>query len=70
MQKIANKKGAEKWKKIFEMINEVTERDNLTYDDLKEIFSIGYELYKHKKGVMKNGCKIIKRYKSEVRSAG
>lgn len=70
MQKIANKKGADKWKKVFEMINEVTERENLTFNDLKEIFSIGHELYKLKKGAMNNGRKVIKRYKSQMRSTG
>jgi len=70
MQKIANKKGADKWKKVFEMINEVTERENLTFNDLREIFSIGHELYKRKKGVMNNGSKTIKRYKSQMRSTG
>lgn len=70
MQKIANKKGAEKWKKVFEMINEVTESESLSFNDLKEIFSIGYELYKLKKGAMDNGRKVIKRYKSQVHSTG
>jgi hypothetical protein len=64
--KLKNKPGAEKWKRLVTMINEVTNRDHLSFNELKEIFSIGYEIYKHKKGVMKNGRSVIKRYKSSV----
>lgn len=68
--KLKNKPGSEEWKKIVEMINEVTERKSLSFSDLKEIFSIGYEIFKRKKGVMGNGRSIIKRYKSSMRSPG
>lgn len=65
-KKIKVKPGTEKWKKLFEMINEVTEKESLSFNDIKEIFSIGYELYKRKKGVMENGHSIISKYKSSM----
>ena len=53
MQKpLKRKSNTEKWKKLFDMINEVTEKDTLSFNDLKEIFSVGYEWYKRKKPIM------------------
>lgn len=66
LEKLKNKKGAEKWKRLFTMINDVTERENLSFNDLKEIFSIGYEIFKKKKGIMKSASKYLKKYKSSV----
>ena len=66
MNKLKNKPGAEKWKKLFSMINDVTDKEPLSFNDLEEIFQIGYEIFKSKKGVMKNARTIIKRYKSSV----